>query len=76
MSLIFNSAGSPESFMGSLGQKRYCSDPLKGETTDEVDTKRGEAHIGRLKLDLPLDEDDYLMPSTQTSAYMDLIGKF
>lgn len=37
-----------------------------------------EAQVGGLKLDLPLDEDDYLMPSAQQSqnntAYMDLIG--
>lgn len=34
--------------------------------------------MGGLKLDLPLDEDDYLMPSAQqsqnNSTYMDLIG--
>lgn len=34
--------------------------------------------MGGLKLDLPLDEDDYLMPSAQqnqnNTAYMDLIG--
>lgn len=39
---------------------------------------RREAQIGDLKLDLPLDEDDYLMPSPHqsqaTTAYMDLIG--
>jgi hypothetical protein len=37
-----------------------------------------EAQVGGLKLDLPLDEDDYLMPSAQQSqnntTYMDLIG--
>ena len=37
-----------------------------------------EAQVGGLKLDLPLDEDDYLMPSAQqnqnNTAYMDLIG--
>ena len=37
-----------------------------------------EAQVGGLKLDLPLDEDDYLMPSPQQSqtatTYMDLIG--
>lgn len=36
-----------------------------------------EAQVGDLKLELPLDEDDYLMPSPQTSQptqYMDLIG--
>jgi len=36
-----------------------------------------EAQVGTLKLDLPLDEDDYLMPSPQgqpATSYMDLIG--
>lgn len=37
-----------------------------------------ETKVGHLKLDLPVDEDDYLMPSpqpTQTNGgYMDLIG--
>lgn len=37
------------------------------------------ARVGNLKLDLPVDEDDYLMPSpqpntTQHHGYMDLIG--
>lgn len=41
-------------------------------------TSKREAQVGTLKLDLPLDEDDYLMPSPQqsqaTTTYMDLIG--
>ncbi|XP_015515202.1 epidermal growth factor receptor isoform X1 [Neodiprion pinetum] len=68
---------------------RYCSDPLKMigviecDVTDdcfksEVGTIHQQARIGNLKLDLPLDEDDYLMPSPQMPAstiqYMDLIG--
>lgn len=41
-------------------------------------TKTG-ARVGNLKLDLPVDEDDYLMPSPQSTqphhgGYMDLIG--
>lgn len=38
------------------------------------------ARVGNLKLDLPVDEDDYLMPSPSQSTqphhggYMDLIG--
>lgn len=36
------------------------------------------ATVGDLKLNLPLDEDDYLMPSPQqtesTTTYMDIIG--
>ncbi|KAG5675685.1 hypothetical protein PVAND_005570 [Polypedilum vanderplanki] len=55
--------------------KRYCSDPLKNGD-DETDTSR-EVGVGNLRLDLPLDEDDYLMPtgpSQGTPGYMDLIG--
>lgn len=37
------------------------------------------ATVGDLKLNLPLDEDDYLMPSPQqtetTTTYMDIIGE-
>ncbi|KAK9499252.1 hypothetical protein O3M35_002321 [Rhynocoris fuscipes] len=60
---------------------RYCSDPLasRDDLSDECSGGgRREAHVGDLKLELPLDEDDYLMPSPQqsqaTTAYMDLIG--
>lgn len=57
--------------------KRYCSDPLKNGD-DETDTSR-EIGIGNIRLDLPLDEDDYLMPtgpsqSQPTAGYMDLVG--
>ena len=55
------------------------SDELSGSSS----TKR-EAQVGGLKLDLPLDDDDYLMPSPQqgqsvtttatSAAYMDLIS--
>lgn len=52
-------------------------------TDDCFETKVNSAHqqaqVGNLKLDLPLDEDDYLMPSPQLPAnktqYMDLIGE-
>lgn len=68
-----------------MNPHRYCSDPLAIRETDLVDERDGgtlasrrEAHIGNLKLELPLDEDDYLMPSPHqsqaTTAYMDLIG--
>lgn len=56
--------------------KRYCSDPLKNGD-DETDTSR-EVGVGNLRLDLPLDEDDYLMPTCPSasiapgSGYMDL----
>lgn len=60
---------------------RYCSDPMNRNGLDnEFDTlsKIKEAQVGNLKLNLPLDEDDYLMPSPQlnqnASTYMDLIG--
>lgn len=51
-------------------------------TDDGFDSKVGSMHqpaqVGNLKLDLPLDEDDYLMPSPQmppnNTQYMDLIG--
>ena len=48
-------------------------------------TVNQQASVGGVKLDLPLDEDDYLMPSPQMQSnktqYMDLIsdataGKF
>lgn len=60
---------------------RYCSDPMKtrpDEGNFDGMPKVKEAQVGNLKLNLPLDEDDYLMPSPQhnqsASAYMDLIG--
>ncbi|XP_014284376.1 epidermal growth factor receptor [Halyomorpha halys] len=72
---------------GELGHpRRYCSDPLAPREEVVVDERDGvptiasrrEAQIGNLKLELPLDEDDYLMPSPHqsqaTTAYMDLIG--
>ncbi|XP_013189331.1 epidermal growth factor receptor isoform X2 [Amyelois transitella] len=64
---------------------RYCSDPMKVRSDGSIDgnfdsmSKTKEAQVGNLKLNLPLDEDDYLMPSPQhnqsASAYMDLIGE-
>ncbi|XP_045784894.1 epidermal growth factor receptor isoform X1 [Maniola jurtina] len=63
---------------------RYCSDPMKVradvlESKFDSMSKVKEAQVGNLKLNLPLDEDDYLMPSPQhnqnASAYMDLIGE-
>lgn len=47
------------------------------DSSDELSASK-QAHVGNLKLDLPLDEDDYLMPSPQqsqsTTTYMDLIS--
>ncbi|KAF5302681.1 hypothetical protein FQA39_LY10177 [Lamprigera yunnana] len=46
--------------------------------SDEYDAARSQAQVGSLKLELPVDEDDYLVPSPQqtqtTSTYVDLIG--
>lgn len=59
--------------------KRYCSDPLKNGD-DQTDSSTREVGVGNIRLDLPLDEDDYLMPtssnqaSATTSGYMDLVG--
>lgn len=59
---------------------RYCGDPIKVKNdigSDEYDAARSQAQVGSLKLELPVDEDDYLMPSPQNSqgatAYVDLI---
>ncbi|KAL1117238.1 hypothetical protein AAG570_004564 [Ranatra chinensis] len=58
--------------------RRYCSDPLGIKGDEFGGGKQREAQVGDLKLELPLDEDDYLMPSPHqsqaTTAYMDLIG--
>ncbi|KAK5642470.1 hypothetical protein RI129_008637 [Pyrocoelia pectoralis] len=47
--------------------------------SDEYDAGRSQAQVGSLKLELPVDEDDYLMPSPQqthaSSTYVDLIGE-
>nr|CAI5863737.1 unnamed protein product [Callosobruchus analis] len=59
---------------------RYCGDSVKMKDelgSDEYDSARSQAQVGTLKLELPVDEDDYLMPSPQQtqgpSAYVDLI---
>uniref|UniRef100_A0A182K8V6 receptor protein-tyrosine kinase n=1 Tax=Anopheles christyi TaxID=43041 RepID=A0A182K8V6_9DIPT len=53
------------------------TDPLKPD--DETDGHGKEVGVGGIRLNLPLDEDDYLMPTCQsqnqsTPGYMDLIG--
>lgn len=83
------SEGTGESIPGTLSSdgstRRYCSDPLKmlGVKDDSEDCfdsglSKSQAQVGSLKLTLPLDEDDYLMPSPQQNqpgtAYIDLIG--
>lgn len=47
---------------------RYCKDPSnKNSSTgdDETDSSAREVGVGNLRLDLPVDEDDYLMPTCQ-----------
>lgn len=60
---------------------RYCGDSIaKCEDTgsDEYDSGRSQVQVGTLKVELPVDEDDYLMPSPQqthtASTYLDLMG--
>lgn len=59
--------------------KLYNLDPrTKVPGDDETDSNR-EVGLGNIRLDLPLDDDDYLMPTCQsesnaTPGYMDLIG--
>lgn len=68
------SMNSDQSDMSSI---KYCSDSVKMRGSDEYDSARSQALVGSLKLELPVDEDDYLMPSPQqsqvTSTYVDLI---
>ncbi|KAJ8922134.1 hypothetical protein NQ315_004068 [Exocentrus adspersus] len=59
---------------------RYCGESIKMRDdmgSDEYDSGRSQAQVGTLKLELPVDEDDYLMPSPQqtqgNSTYVDLI---
>lgn len=64
---------------GVPGSKRYCSDPMKGSGDDETDNSGREIGVGNIRLDLPLDEDDYLMPTSQNQTtgfggYMDVIS--
>lgn len=64
---------------------RYCSDPLNTlgkDTSDgcysEGSIKSKQAQVGNLRLDLPVDDDDYLMPSPQnnksSTAYLDVVS--
>lgn len=66
----------------SATMKRYSKDPRKaGAEDDETDSNARQIGVGNIRLDLPLDEDDYLMPTCQSQSsvapgggYMDLIG--
>lgn len=93
--LRYNGSGNPEDTelrhyynngvcASESSSSRYCSDPMKSradglENKFDSMSKVKEAQVGNLKLNLPLDEDDYLMPSPQhnqnASTYMDLIGE-
>ncbi|SPP75364.1 epidermal growth factor receptor isoform X1 [Drosophila guanche] len=50
---------------------RYCKDPSNKNSNggvvgdDETDSSAREVGVGNLRLDLPVDEDDYLMPTCQ-----------
>ncbi|KAL0280246.1 UNVERIFIED_CONTAM: hypothetical protein PYX00_001596 [Menopon gallinae] len=63
---------------GATVPSRYCADPLRLDVGPDDCFDAKPATIGDLKLNLPLDEDDYLMPSPQqnqiTTTYMDIIG--
>lgn len=59
-------------------QKLYNLNSADKLPDDEIDSNR-EVGVGNIRLDLPLDDDDYLMPTCQSEAnatpgYMDLIG--
>lgn len=71
---------SPQTTQSDSSSIRYGGDPLKKLDdlgSDEYDSARSQAQVGTLKLELPVDEDDYLMPSPQQSqtntTYVDLI---
>lgn len=62
-----------------LAALRYGIDPNKHSGDDETDSRGRQIDVGSIKLDLPVDEDDYLMPTCQNQSrmvpgYMDLIG--
>ncbi|XP_011198656.2 epidermal growth factor receptor isoform X1 [Bactrocera dorsalis] len=51
---------------------RYCKDPMNKNSSsggdDETDSNAREVGVGNLRLDLPVDEDDYLMPTCQSTT--------
>lgn len=62
-----------------LSPSRECTYPIRNSfSNDETDSrKRGEIGLGNMRLNLPLDEDDYLMPTCNPQnsvvpGYMDL----
>lgn len=71
---------SPQTTQSDSSSIQYGIDSIKMRDdigSDEYDSARSQAQIGTLKLELPVDEDDYLMPSPQqaqnNTAYVDLI---
>lgn len=66
--------------LATLSASRYMTDPRRIPGDDETDANGREVAVGNIRLDLPLDEDDYLMPTSQSQSggaaggYMDLIG--
>jgi len=80
------SMGGPGESRGtSTIDSRYCRDPLNilgKDTSDgcysDASGRSRQANVGNLKLDLPVDDDDYLMPSPQTNTnattYLDVVG--
>ncbi|XP_014366513.2 epidermal growth factor receptor isoform X1 [Papilio machaon] len=78
--LRYNQANSDGELRHYFNNRVYatdCSNCLDNNFDSMSKTK--EAQVGNLKLNLPLDEDDYLMPSPQhnqnASTYMDLISE-
>lgn len=71
---------SPQNTQSDSSSIRYGADSLKMRDdigSDEYDSARSQAQVGTMKLELPVDEDDYLMPSPQqaqtNTTYVDLI---
>lgn len=62
--------------------RRYVSHPWKDGSGDDSSVATAEEslrkYVGNVKLDLPVDEDDYLMPSPQNNknatTYLHIVG--
>lgn len=74
------SAASTMSAADRLMMKRFINDQRRMAGGDETDANWREVTVGNIKVDLPVDDDDYLMPTSQSQCggaaggYMDLIG--
>ncbi|XP_013179259.1 PREDICTED: epidermal growth factor receptor isoform X2 [Papilio xuthus] len=78
--LRYNQANSDGELRHYFNNRVYASDCSNClDNNFDSMSKIKEAQVGNLKLNLPLDEDDYLMPSPQhnqnASTYMDLISE-